>query len=85
MKTKIELIYDGKSFQPTPTAPVALPVGAKVVAEWDEEIDRGEQKSAWEILRRLAGTVEMPPDWSSNHDAYLYQKTPASDMDKDPE
>ena len=29
-------------------------------------------ESAWEVLRRLAGTVEMPEDWSEEHDHYLY-------------
>ena len=29
-------------------------------------------ESAWEVLRRLAGTVEMPEDWSDEHDHYLY-------------
>ena len=26
---------------------------------------------AWDILKSLIGTVEMPADWSSEHDAYL--------------
>ena len=28
--------------------------------------------SPWAILAELAGTVEMPPDWSEEHDHYLY-------------
>ncbi|PSF37780.1 hypothetical protein C7H19_08875 [Aphanothece hegewaldii CCALA 016] len=27
---------------------------------------------AWDILENLAGTVDAPPDWSSEHDHYLY-------------
>jgi hypothetical protein len=30
------------------------------------------QKNAWDILESLTGTVEAPPDWSSEHDHYLY-------------
>jgi len=27
---------------------------------------------AWDLLQQMAGTVEAPPDWSLNHDHYLY-------------
>ncbi len=27
---------------------------------------------AWDVLERLAGTVDGPPDWVSEHDHYLY-------------
>ncbi|MGI8538592.1 MAG: hypothetical protein ACR2N0_02260 [Rubrobacteraceae bacterium] len=51
-----------------------------------EELRRLEQESAvepereqavpagdaWEILRSLTGALEMPPDWASEHDHYLY-------------
>jgi hypothetical protein len=26
----------------------------------------------WDLLERTAGTVEMPADWASEHDHYLY-------------
>ena len=26
----------------------------------------------WDLLRHAAGTVEMPADWASEHDHYLY-------------
>jgi hypothetical protein len=26
----------------------------------------------WDLLERAAGTVEMPADWASEHDHYLY-------------
>jgi hypothetical protein len=28
--------------------------------------------TAWDVLEALAGTVEAPSDWSSEHDHYLY-------------
>lgn len=28
--------------------------------------------NAWDVLKRYAGTVEAPPDWSLEHDHYLY-------------
>ena len=30
------------------------------------------QQNAWDILESMVGTVEAPPDWSINHDHYLY-------------
>lgn len=27
---------------------------------------------AWELLEEAAGTLEMPADWASEHDHYLY-------------
>ena len=66
--TKIDLVYDGKAFQPI--APVRLPVGARLTAQWDE--NEPQRESAWDVLRRLAGTVEAPEDWSEEHDHYLY-------------
>ncbi|MBE9075812.1 hypothetical protein IQ241_00600 [Romeria aff. gracilis LEGE 07310] len=29
-------------------------------------------RTAWTALRAHAGTVEMPEDWSKEHDHYLY-------------
>lgn len=26
----------------------------------------------WDLLEQVAGTVEMPADWASEHDHYLY-------------
>ena len=28
---------------------------------------------AWDLLEHAAGTVEMPADWASEHDHYLYE------------
>ena len=34
------------------------------------------QKScnAWDVLESLTGTVEVPADWSAEHDHHLYDK-----------
>ena len=29
-------------------------------------------KTAWTVLRTHAGSIEMPEDWSKEHDHYLY-------------
>jgi len=28
--------------------------------------------NAWDVLEPLIGTIDGPPDWSSQHDHYLY-------------
>lgn len=33
---------------------------------------QSKKKTAWQILESLIGTVTAPPDWSINHDYYLY-------------
>ena len=33
---------------------------------------QGEGSSAWSVLKSMMGTVEGPPDWSSELDHYLY-------------
>ena len=38
----------------------------------EAETDLPESGGLWEFLERIAGTVEMPADWSSEHDHYLY-------------
>lgn len=38
----------------------------------EAEADIPEGGGLWDFLERIAGTVEMPADWSSEHDHYLY-------------
>lgn len=30
------------------------------------------REGAWDLLEQAAGTVDMPVDWASEHDHYLY-------------
>lgn len=32
----------------------------------------GSGQSAWDLLRSSTGAVEMPADWATEHDHYLY-------------
>jgi hypothetical protein len=41
-------------------------------AEAEADLDLPEGGGLWDFLERTAGTVEMPADWSSEHDHYLY-------------
>jgi hypothetical protein len=38
-------------------------------AEQESHLREG---GAWDLLENSAGTVEMPADWASEHDHYLY-------------
>jgi hypothetical protein len=43
------------------------------VGELSEEHDRPlPEGGVWELLEHVAGTIEMPADWASEHDHYLY-------------
>ena len=46
----------------------------------DQESD-GIEGNAWGALARLSGSIEVPSDWSVEHDYYLYG-TPKRHMDK---
>lgn len=37
-----------------------------------EAAGRSEIPSPWAMLDRLAGSIEGPPDWASEHDHHLY-------------
>lgn len=39
--------------------------------------------SAWDVLEGMIGTVEMPPDWSVEHDHYI-RGTPKRWQDETP-
>ncbi len=54
-----------------PESPVDLEPNKRYVLtiQDKQEPDKG---AAWDTLGRLAGTIEEPPDWSSEHDHYLY-------------
>ena len=71
----ITAVYDGQVLRPeapldlTPYARYRVtitPIGEDAERPGDDEL------TAWDILDTLAGTVEMPPDWSLEHDHYLY-------------
>jgi hypothetical protein len=42
---------------------------AEPSAEQEPPLPEG---GVWDLLEQVAGTVEMPADWASEHDHYLY-------------
>ena len=45
----------------------ATPQNAKIDTSSSPAAD-----GAWTLLESLTGTIQAPPDWSSEHDHYLY-------------
>jgi hypothetical protein len=38
----------------------------------DQALEDRSNAGAWDLLRNLTGSVEMPSDWAGEHDHYLY-------------
>jgi len=66
----IDALFDGKVFRPDSPPDIEPNTRCKLTVE--ENPDESHPETAWEVLRRLTGTVEMPEDWSAEHDHYLY-------------
>lgn len=57
---------------------VGEPLNTEGNTEHEEETEQTvsfvqNQQNAWDVLESIMGTVEAPPDWSINHDHYLYE------------
>jgi hypothetical protein len=64
--------FDGKAFLPEQT--LDLKPDTRYRLRVEEELPAGTESEAnlWDFLESVAGTVKGPPDWSVNHDHYLY-------------
>ncbi|MCK4798743.1 MAG: antitoxin family protein [Spirochaetes bacterium] len=68
MVQTLEVIYDGKVLKPC--NPVYLKKNEHYKVQIEVEEDN--QKNAWDILKKMDGTIEGPEDWSEEIDHYLY-------------
>ncbi len=78
------VIFDGQNLRPE--GPIEMKTHARYRIVYDEIADpqRSETRvvpsvitddggeSAWDVLDRMIGSVKAPPDWSAEHDHYLY-------------
>jgi hypothetical protein len=72
MSKAVTMFYDGQVFRPESPLDlepnrrytITLPDGPEPRPEKEED--------AWDVLERLAGTVDAPPDWSEEHDHYIH-------------
>ncbi len=71
--TTVTVTYDGSTLHPE--KPLNLEPNKRyrilVISEEKSPPDTPKE-NAWDILERLAGTVDAPEDWSIQHDHYLY-------------
>lgn len=72
MDKTLEVVFDGEVFRPV-SVPELTPHAVyliRVISQVPSTEERDED--AWDVLERMAGTVDGPDDWSLEHDHYLY-------------
>ncbi len=70
MNNNVTVVFDGKVLHPD--TPLGLTPNRRYSITIQEINESDAVGDAWDVLEKLAGTVEAPPDWSSEHDHYLY-------------
>lgn len=70
MEKTITVIYDGQALRPE--AELDLQPHARYTITIDTTPLPSMSGDAWDVLEQYAGTIDAPPDWSSEHDHYLY-------------
>jgi hypothetical protein len=66
----ITAIFDGQVLRPETS--LDLEPNKRYVITIETESVTASVGNAWDVLEALAGSVEAPEDWSSEHDHYLY-------------
>ena len=66
----ITVVYDGKVLRPE--TPLDLEPNTRYVITIQQDATMNGTGNAWDVLEQIAGTIEAPPDWSSEHDHHLY-------------
>ena len=70
MTRTLTAVFDGEVLRPDGT--LDLKPNARYRVTVEDEIEMAEEQSAWDVLEQLAGTVDAPADWATEHDHYLY-------------
>jgi Protein of unknown function DUF104 len=70
MSQVVTAIFDGQVLRPE--TPLELEPNKRYVITIETEQSPVPTENAWDVLEALAGSVEAPEDWSSEHDHYLY-------------
>jgi hypothetical protein len=71
MPRTLEVLYDGQVFRPE-TPPDLKPHTRYTISIQGELPALSTGETAWDVLHRLAGTVEAPEDWALEHDHYIH-------------
>lgn len=70
MSKTIKVVFDGQTLRPE--SPLDLQPNTEYIVTIESELPRVAEGNAWDLLEEAAGSVDAPPDWSSEHDHYLY-------------
>lgn len=70
--TTITVLYDGQVLRPEGPLDLEPNVRYVVTIQPEAEVAEVEKPTAWDVLRPYIGTLDMPADWSIEHDHYLY-------------
>lgn len=68
MNQTITAVFDGRVLRPD--APLDLEPNKRYVLTIESTPTH--EDNAWDALESLAGTVDAPSDWATEHDHYLY-------------
>ncbi len=77
MDRTVTAVFDGEVLHPD--LPLDLEPNTRYVLIIQSEPVGTAVEDVWDVLERLTGTVDAPPDWSSEHDHYLYGTTKRQD------
>lgn len=70
MTTTLTAVFDGKVLRPEGNVELELNRRYRITVEVDTPPQT--PANAWDVLESAAGSIEAPPDWSAEHDHYLY-------------
>lgn len=72
MTKTVVVVFDGHVLRPEASLDLKPNAKYQITIEPLESESSNAPSNAWETLARLAGSIEAPADWSSEHDHYLY-------------
>ncbi|NJM73931.1 MAG: antitoxin family protein [Scytonema sp. RU_4_4] len=70
MNKRVTAVFDGDVLHPD--TPLDLKPNTRYVITIQELSEPSITGDAWDVLEAMTGTIEAAPDWSSEHDHYLY-------------
>jgi hypothetical protein len=70
MSITIDVVYDGETLRPR--EPLSLTPNRHYSVTIEDAPTQPEKVNAWSYLASLAGSYDGPPDWSAEHDHYIY-------------
>jgi hypothetical protein len=71
MHITIDAVFDGEVFRPESSVDIKPNTRCVLTIEDSPHPDQPAPENAWQILERLAGTVDGPEDWAAEHDHYI--------------